>query len=99
MQQARNECKTARRTNGRLIMLLVLGVVLLMSILFLTGCCRYGGSEEIYSKEVLSENSKDVSRSYDYAAEYIDRWDFPRFDIRKMREVENLFLERCLYIL
>lgn len=80
-------------------MLLVLGVVLLMSILFLTGCGRYGGSEEIYSKEVLSANSKDVSRSYDYAAEYIDRWDFPRFDIRKMREVENLFLERYLYIL
>ena len=78
-------------------MLLVIGATLLVSILLLTGCGRYGGSEEIYSKEVLSENAKDLSHTYDYASDYLDRWDFPRFDIRKMREVENIFLSKSLY--
>ena len=95
--QVKNGCKTARHSIARSLTLLVIGAALLVSLLLLTGCGRYGGSEDIYSKEVLSENSKDLSRSYDYAADYIDRWEFPLFDIRKMREVENVFLENSLY--
>ena len=97
MKQPQKRCNTSHHSIPRYAILLILGTLLVLSVTFLSGCGRYGGSEEIYSVQTLESNMSDKSREYDYAADYIDLWDFPRFDKRKMRELENLFLESALY--
>ncbi len=77
--------------------ILCIFIIALLSIC-LSGCSRYGGSSEVQSKEVLESNIAKGGE-HDYVCDYFDSWDFPKFDKKKFREIENLFLENSIYTL
>jgi len=69
-----------------------LALMLTLFILLLSSCSQFGGAEDILTKEELSlnvESSED--QGYEYASDYLDRWDFPRHSQKKLRALENVF--------
>ena len=71
----------------------VLAFSLILSlILTLSSCGTYGGSGDLLTKsELLSTVSAAEDEGLEYAADYLDRWSFPRFLLGKMRGLENVF--------
>ena len=75
-----------------------LTVIVLLTLLFtvtltLTSC-NEAGSEEIFSKEQLTENvSAEKRENRGYVWEYLDKWEFPRFDKKKLKKVEKLYYD------
>ena len=81
------------KIRNKLLTFLVLLTLLFTFILSLSSCSlRYAGSEEILSKEELASNAageKNEDRSFVW--DYLDEWDFPRFDRRKLKRIETLY--------
>ena len=71
--------------------------LLLVSILlvFVLSSCTEAGSKTVYDKETLRENVDSASSNGSaYVWVYLDKWDFPRFNSSRIREVENVFSQR-----
>lgn len=66
-------------------------LILALTTLTLAGCGRYGGSANPPDKATLAENARGGG-SYEYVADYLDEWDFPRFDKAKITTVEDRVL-------
>ncbi len=87
--------KTFKNLKIHLCILLVLTV-----LVSLCGCFSLGGSDVVYSKEELTANiSETSSKTYDYACDYFDKWNFPRFDKSKIKAVENCFYNYSVFSL
>lgn len=80
------------KLKNKLPCLLVL-LTLLFTVIFSLSSCT-AGSEEIYSKDQLTENVlAEKNRERGYVWEYLDRWNFPTFDQGKLKKVEKLYRE------
>lgn len=71
----------------------VLVIALVLSLfLSLTSCTSYGGSADILSKdELLSAVNEAEDEGFEYASDYLDAWNFPRFSLGKLKNLENVF--------
>ena len=68
--------------------ILLCALILALITLTLAGCGRYGGSANPPDKATLMENAESGG-SYGYVADYLDEWDFPRFDKAKITGIED----------
>ena len=68
--------------------ILLCALILALITITLAGCGRYGGSANPPDKATLSEHAQSGG-SYGYVADYLDEWDFPRFDKTKIISVED----------
>ena len=68
--------------------ILLCALILALLTLTLAGCGRYGGSANPPDKATLAERAQSGG-SYGYVADYLDEWDFPRFDKTKIISVED----------
>ncbi len=87
-----NEKSKAGSLIKRTAAIAILCIALIVS---LTSCTQVGGSSEPLSKDALTQNiNKQVGDSYDYAAEYFDLWQLPKFNMTKIKTVEKRFYDR-----
>lgn len=81
---------------NRSVRIFCLILLALLTALCLCGCYDIGGSEDVLPKSQLASNvDKKSVGSYDYVAEYLDKWDFPQFNSKKLKEAENIFYDNC----
>ena len=73
----------------RALTLFLLLCITLTATASLSSCSVTAGSDTLLPLEELVSNVKNSEdRGYTYAASYLDAWDFPAFDIAKMKDVE-----------
>ena len=68
--------------------ILLCALILALTVFALCSCGRYGGSANPPDKATLAERAQGGG-SYEYVADYLDKWDFPRFDKSKITSVED----------
>ena len=74
------------------ILTLFVLVTLVFTLSLTLVSCGEAGSEEILSKEELLENvNSEKKKNRDYVWRYLDAWNFPRFDSKKIKQVEKLY--------
>ena len=79
------------KTTLKKISALLIILTLLFTLTLSLSSCK-AGSEEIYSKETLSENvSSEKNEDLDYVWEYLNNWDFPSFDKIKFKRAEEIY--------
>lgn len=73
-----------------------LSLLLILSSLFiLTSCSGLGGSETVKTKAEIEANiSSSLDLGLEYASDYLDRWELPRFSLKKLRSLENIFASK-----
>lgn len=72
--------------------LFLLLCITLTSLLSLASCSIKAGSDELLPLEELAGNVRDSEDlGYTYVASYLDAWDFPAFNLGKMKDVEYVF--------
>ena len=97
MQKSTQRESAVRFHEKRITRLFLCALLILASAFLLASCSHSGGSSEILSKEELRENCGGTTKNYSYVCEYLDKWDFPTFDMKKFKEVENKFLGVSIY--
>ncbi len=89
---------TINKTDKKCVLIkrtLAIAILCIALIVSLTSCTQVGGSSEVLSKDTLTQNvNKQAGTSYDYAAEYFDLWQLPRFNMTKIKTVEKRFYDR-----
>ncbi len=76
----------------RLLSALLILVMLAASLANLTSCDSYGGSASTLTQsELLLNVEAGENMGFEYASDYLDKWDFPRFSLKKLRALENVF--------
>ena len=74
----------------RLIKRLFLYLLCVLSI-FIFSSCTTAGSDSVLPKEQLTENTLLDTKEQGFVFEYFDKWDFPKFDTRKIKRVETIY--------
>lgn len=76
-----------------LLITLLLLCLTASAILSLSSCNN--GSDSLLSREELAENTEnELVDGYSYVADYLARWDFPRFVASKVKDVEYIFQKK-----
>lgn len=76
--------------------LLLLLSLLAASLFAFTACdASLGGSNKLLGKEELRQNAASESDAgLDFAADYFDKWELPRFSLSKLRGLENIYASK-----
>ena len=95
VQKSNQKPRKIRSYRKNLLNAFLCAIVIFASALLLASCSKYGGSDEILSKDQLLANAEGASGTHDYVCEYLDEWNFPTFDIKKIKDelFENLKLQ------
>lgn len=80
----------SKRTLKALLITILLLCLTISATVFLSSC--EDGSDTLLPKEQLLENTENaLIDGYSYVADYLSKWDFPRFDSSKVKDIEYLF--------
>lgn len=85
-----------KTTLRRATAFLVLVACLAACVLSFSSCAdSFGGSSAILTKEELASNAeREQNDSLEFASDYFDKWDLPRFSLSKLHGLENIYVNK-----